>query len=88
LKSVLCSFEILCGIDWWFLTDDVLGQAISASFKGQADQVFTDSLTLDDGTYVDPKCRQQTTDLRCVKSQNSKGLICTVAEASNHADLK
>jgi hypothetical protein len=54
LKLALCSFEILHGIDWWFLTDDILGQAISASFEGQADQVFTDSLTLEDGTYVLP----------------------------------
>jgi len=76
------------GMGWWSLIGDVLGWPLSASFKGPADQVFTDSLTLEDGTYAIPKRRQQTTDLRCVKSQKSKGLIYTVAEAWNHADLK
>jgi hypothetical protein len=80
LKLALCSFEILRRIDWWFLTDDVLGQPISASFKGQADKVFMDALTLEDGIYVVPKWWQQPTDLCCVKCQKSKDLIYTVAD--------
>jgi hypothetical protein len=63
------------------IVDDVSGQPIVPTAKGQAVQEFFACLTLEDETDMSRNVGTVLTILRCVESQNSADLISTATEA-------
>ena len=89
----LRSFVIWSSVGWYFLNNDS-AQPIGPIFKGQVFQGLVKQSTAStayfwrwDG-YVLPKLRYESNFRRCIKSQNSPGLIYTAAEAWNHAEAE